>query len=590
MPVIFVSYRRDDSESTAGRIYDRLVQRFDKDSVLIDVDSIVPGFDFREYINGFLDRCDIMAAIVGREWAGPQKRRGPSRIDEESDWVRIEIEAALKRNIPLIPVLVNGADMPKPSKLPDAIRPFAFRQALVVRNGRDFHSNVDYLIKSIESISPQSISKRTADETVAATAPLAVAPARAKSAPHPASTSAKPNAIVSGERDRHLFGPGPKRLLALDAGGLRAIISIAFLERLENVLAEASNRDQGADTRKPRLADHFDIVGGTSTGGLIATLIALGQSAAQVREMFAGVAKRTFKSSRWRLPLLQQKFDTSAWGREIEAIIGDRSLDTSDLVTGLGIVAKRFDTGSAWMLANNPRAAYWETPPDNSYFGNRRYRLANLVRAATAVPGYFEPVELPVVGGETAGIFVDGGMSMHSNPSLLLLMMATLKAYGLCWRTDPDNLSIASIGTGSFRKRMPQPMGPKLLSNFNLIVRGLHSVIGEAEVFVLSQMQLLGECPMPWNINSEVGTLANERPFGGPHFRFLRYDVRLETGWLDQRLGLKITSEDLEKLRSLDDPGVIPDLYHIGQRAAEILVKAEHWTGAARGRSSASPP
>src|SRR5262245_22416457 len=103
MPKIFVSYRREDSEAVTGRVYDRLVQRYNEGSVLMDIESMIPGSDFRKRINELLQECDVMTAIVGTRWLGPMKG-GRSRIDEETDWVRIEIEAALKRGIPIIPV------------------------------------------------------------------------------------------------------------------------------------------------------------------------------------------------------------------------------------------------------------------------------------------------------------------------------------------------------------------------------------------------------------------------------------------------------------------------------------------------------
>src|SRR4051812_4579273 len=101
MPKIFISYRREDSEATTGRISDRLMQEFGPESIFMDVDSMVPGTDFRERIKHLLHQTDLMAVIVGKKWVGPQRGK-PLRIQRENDWVRIEVETALDRGIPLI--------------------------------------------------------------------------------------------------------------------------------------------------------------------------------------------------------------------------------------------------------------------------------------------------------------------------------------------------------------------------------------------------------------------------------------------------------------------------------------------------------
>jgi hypothetical protein len=96
-------------------------------------------------------------------------------------------------------------------------------------------------------------------------------------------------------------------------------------------------------------------------------------------------------------------------------------------------------------------------------------------------------------------------------------------------------------------------------------------------MLVLSLMQWMGECPAPWPINTEVGTLANDSPPGGKLFRFLRYDVRLESDWLEREIGYRADADFIARLRGMDDPSLVHDLYEIGGRVAEKQVKAEHW-------------
>jgi uncharacterized membrane protein YhaH (DUF805 family) len=151
MPTIILSYRRDDTGAIAGRIFDRLVGHYGADQVFMDIDSIPLGLDFREHIQETLTRCDVLLAIIGPRWAAPDQKGG-FRINEENDWVRIEVEAALAKKIPVIPVLIDDAELPPPTSLPDKLRDLAFRQAAPVDSGRDFHPHMDRLIKAMDRL------------------------------------------------------------------------------------------------------------------------------------------------------------------------------------------------------------------------------------------------------------------------------------------------------------------------------------------------------------------------------------------------------------------------------------------------------
>src|SRR6204780_2943354 len=194
-------------------------------------------------------------------------------------------------------------------------------------------------------------------------------------------------ATLETPRDRHLFGPGPKRLLGLDGGGVRGAVTVAFLERIEELLKNHFGRDIP-------LGESFDLVGGTSTGAIIAGALALGFRTAQVKEFYLTLAPYAFKRQRWRIPLLQAKFDARGLRHQIEAVVGDRVLQSTDLITGYCIITKRMDTGSPWIISNNPRAPYWESSTGD--IGNKDYPLVNLVRASTAAPHFFDPELLPI--------------------------------------------------------------------------------------------------------------------------------------------------------------------------------------------------
>ena len=150
MSKIFFSYRRQDSAGVAGRIYDRLRTHFGDGAIFMDVDSIPFGSDFRAHISSALDQCGVLLAVIGDRWIG--QPGAPRRIDDERDFVRIEIESALVRNLPVIPILINRASMPGPEDLPPPLALLAYRHAIEVDHGRDFHHHVDQLIKSIERV------------------------------------------------------------------------------------------------------------------------------------------------------------------------------------------------------------------------------------------------------------------------------------------------------------------------------------------------------------------------------------------------------------------------------------------------------
>ena len=144
MAKIFLFYRRQDSAGEAGRIYDRLCGRFGPDSVFFDVNSVPLGVDFQEYIESVLNHCGVLLAVIGPHWAGESDTG--RRIDDPEDWVRIEVEAALKRDLPVIPVLIDHTRMPSKADLPPSLARLARRNALSVDQGRGFHDDVGQLI------------------------------------------------------------------------------------------------------------------------------------------------------------------------------------------------------------------------------------------------------------------------------------------------------------------------------------------------------------------------------------------------------------------------------------------------------------
>jgi hypothetical protein len=146
---IFISYRRDDSEGEAGRLYDDLVRAYGNDAVFMDVAGIAPGLDFRKAIDDNVAGCGVFLAVVGPQWATITGADGHRRLDDPNDFVRLEVASALTRNIAVIPVLVHDAHMPHPDQLPDSIKDFAYRNSVEISHAR-WNSDVTLLIDALK--------------------------------------------------------------------------------------------------------------------------------------------------------------------------------------------------------------------------------------------------------------------------------------------------------------------------------------------------------------------------------------------------------------------------------------------------------
>jgi cytoskeletal protein RodZ len=157
--VIAISYRREDSTPITGRIYDRLQTEFGKSNVFMDFDSIPYGIDFREHIKKTLEKAKVVVVMIGPDWFGHRTRKG-RRIDDPNDFVRLEVAGALEHGIPVIPVLINNARMPKPEMLPTDISQLAFRNGLVLDAGIDFHHHADRLVSGIRAVLPAPLSRK----------------------------------------------------------------------------------------------------------------------------------------------------------------------------------------------------------------------------------------------------------------------------------------------------------------------------------------------------------------------------------------------------------------------------------------------
>ncbi len=154
MARIFINYRRDDAPGVAGRLGDRLAQNFSQSDIFMDVDAMQPGLDFVKQLDEQVAKCDVLLAVIGPSWLNATDEKGHRKLDLPRDFVRIELTCALKREIPVIPLLVNGAAMPSEDDLPDDLKPLTHRHALELRHTR-FAADSEAIVRALHRILPR---------------------------------------------------------------------------------------------------------------------------------------------------------------------------------------------------------------------------------------------------------------------------------------------------------------------------------------------------------------------------------------------------------------------------------------------------
>jgi len=358
-----------------------------------------------------------------------------------------------------------------------------------------------------------------------------------------------------------LTAPGPKRMLALDGGGVRGVITLGFLSRIETILRERYGQPELA------LADYFDLIGGTSTGAIIAAGLALGYPVSTIARLYMDLGREVF--SRRRLRVDRSWFDPKPLEKGLLDAFGERTLGDEDVKTGLCILTKRADTRSTWPLVNHPHGTY--------YAVNKSIRLRHAVRASTAAPGYFVPEKLSVQPGEY-GAFVDGSVSSAGNPALQLLLIATLKGFHFDWPTGEDRLLLVSAGTGSWR-RVDDVDRVTNRALWDWAIEIPTMLMEDSNWLNQLLLQLLSRSPTPWHIDSEVGDLSDDLLTSEPAFTYLRYDALLDTVGLKE-LDLDDLVPKQAHLRDLAASDSLDDLARIGARSAEHQVRAEHFPAA----------
>jgi hypothetical protein len=365
-------------------------------------------------------------------------------------------------------------------------------------------------------------------------------------------------------RDR-VSSPGPKKLLALDGGGIRGVITLEVLQRLESMLAEQLGA--GDDFV---LGDYFDYIGGTSTGAVIAAGLAKGLRVAQLLDLYVTRSEEMFDHASLRRRY-HYRYGSQRLRELLQSTLGkDTTLGSEDLKTLLLIVVRNATTDSPWPLSNNPNALFNDPRRADN---NLAIPLWQLVRASTAAPTYFPP-EVVTLGGRKF-VFVDGALTMYNDPAFQLFLMATLDAYRLRWSATESDLLLVSVGTGTSPKADDylRPGAMNLLFNVNSVPAALmYAAANEQDLLC----RVFGRCRHGAPIDLEVGDLMHgEGLLEKRLFSYVRYNPELTRRGLND-LGLyDVVPEQVQRLDSVQNVG---DLRRVGQAAARD-VSMEHFAG-----------
>jgi uncharacterized protein len=359
---------------------------------------------------------------------------------------------------------------------------------------------------------------------------------------------------------------GPKRILTLDGGGIRGRLSLEYLQVIETLLRKRTGQ---ADLL---LCDYFDLIAGTSTGAILAATLACGMSVADLQQLYNVLGPTVFKQGGLRIPLLAPKFPSEPLRELLNQKLGsDTMLDSDKVRTGLMIMTKRLDTGSPWPLHNHPNGRY--AAQDGAL------NLAEIVRASTAAPTYFEPEEVDIhsrTGTVTRGAFVDGGVTPFNDPALQALMLTALEGYGFGWKQGADELFLVSIGTGTSKElystdklaRMPAAQEGLL---------ALQSLMDDCGRVNHTILQWITRCLTPWTIDRAVQDMRNDSQNGPKLATYVRYNVLLDSTWLQKELGRTYTPDVLSQIAQMDNPQNLQQLAELGKAAATVQVKEEHF-------------
>ncbi len=363
-----------------------------------------------------------------------------------------------------------------------------------------------------------------------------------------------------------------RRLLAIDGGGLAGLIPAECLIAIESQL------DQLTGTQKP-LCERFDLIGGTSTGAILAAGLGLGLKAAELRDFYLKYGNEIFTKS-W-IPLWH-KYPSSPLEKRLKEVLGkSTALGTDDLHTQIMIVTKNATLGSDWFFSNNPNSKFFKN--------NSKLPLWQIVRASSAAPTYFPPETITVTdeaGKKQKCEFIDGGVSSYNNPALQVFLEATVPEYGNGWAMGADKLVLISLGTGFSPVTIPAGKASSFweLQWAKYLIKEL---MNEANLQQNVMMHLMGR--RPENVQSATSELVSsgaasgvpdksalDRVSAGLGKQKLVTYQRITVGLTRRRLDeLGLHDVDPAKVAEMDAADQIPNFQRLGAAVAKEQVKME---------------
>jgi uncharacterized protein len=367
-----------------------------------------------------------------------------------------------------------------------------------------------------------------------------------------------------------IVSKGPKKILALDGGGIRGVMTIEILAEIEDML-----RTELGEGESFVLADFFDFVAGTSTGAIIAACISLGMSTSQIRKFYIENGAAMFDKS-FILSKIKHLYNDGKLAETLQGVFGkDTTLGSRMLRTLLLLIMRNASTDSPWPISNNPFAKY-NLPDRRQKAGdcNLDLTLWQLVRASTAAPVYFRPEVIKL--GTHDYVFVDGGMTMYNNPAFQAFLMATVEPYGLSWDAGTDNMLIVSVGTG-LNPQANENLSPSDMNIFYNLGSIPSALMLAAQVEQDFLCRTFGECRSGSVIDREVGDMIGKKgPTVAKLFTYMRYNAELSQEGL-HALGL----DDIvpENVQSLDSIEYLDDLQRIGKATAKHHLRIEDYAG-----------
>ncbi len=353
----------------------------------------------------------------------------------------------------------------------------------------------------------------------------------------------------------------PHKLLALDGGGIRGLITLAILREMEKKLAERTGQGEAF-----RLGKWFDYIGGTSTGAIIAAGLAHGMSVTELIQFYRDSGTAMFEKTSL-LKRLTSFYEADPLRAKLQEVFGASStLEPEYLESLLLVVTHNITTDSPWPISSNPDARYNDTERKDC---NLRIPLWQLVRASTAAPVYFPPEILQWDKSDPAKtfVFVDGGVTPYNNPAFLIYRMATAGPYCLNWKQGEKNLLVVSVGTGS-AATLSFKTSTNLVSNVaGLPGHLMYAISNEQDI----NCRTVGRCTYGPFIDRELldMTCRNAAPnsdratwLTAPHrdlkedlgraFLYARYNADLSREGLDAMGFPDTRPDDVQKLDSVD--------------------------------------